>query len=77
MRQLTSKQKKLIRKWFEESVKEAPYISKAEYDLKSADDLTVEQWDILKAINDTEILYQNINCFLDDLHEIELEKMLK
>ena len=73
MRDLTKKQKTLLTKWFKESKKGMPYET-PEYTLNSVDDLTAEQWEILEEINDTEVLYQNVNCFIDDLHEAELMK---
>ena len=77
MRTLTSKQKKLLTKWFYQSGSKLAWETSKHYSLDSVKDLTYEQWKILVDINDTEVLYQNINCLLDDLHEIELEKMLK
>ena len=67
MRDLTKHQKELIRKWFYQSGKKLPYEALADYSLNSVKDLTYEQWKILVDINDTEVLYQNINSFLDDL----------
>lgn len=59
MRQLTAKQKKLIRQWFlSEKMR-----------VHDADDLTAEQWEILENINDTEILYQEVNSFISELIE--------
>jgi len=54
MRALTRSQKILLRRWIEES------------DIDSAEDLSWEQWEILETINDTEILWQNVNCFISD-----------
>ncbi len=54
MRQLTSKQKKLLDKWF------------MEYRPMDVDSLELEHWEILESINDTEILWQNVNRYLGD-----------
>ena len=56
MRNLTAKQKKLLKEWYKNT------------DLVCVDDLTDEQWNILEKINDTEILYQNVNAFLNELN---------
>lgn len=73
MRALTSKQKKLLTKWFKESKRGLPFET-LRYTLSNVEDLTDAQWDILEEINDTEVLYQNINCFINDLHTKELMK---
>jgi hypothetical protein len=67
MRDLTSKQKALIRKWVNEKKHKMPYESFYTYDLTSVDDLTSEQYAELEAINDTEVLYDNVNYFIKDL----------
>ena len=56
MRKLTKKQKTLLERWY-----------KDEDGLYNWDCLSLEQIKILKNINDTEILYQNVNLFLSDL----------
>jgi len=56
MRTLTAKQKNLLRKWKNENS-----------DLYSWEDLNFEKIKILEKINDTEILYQEVNRFLGDL----------
>ncbi|TET08100.1 MAG: hypothetical protein E3J83_04290 [Candidatus Atribacteria bacterium] len=76
MRALTKKQKTLITKWFKNSGNKVSWETHKHYSLNSVKDLTYEQWKILVDINDTEILYQNINAFIDDLHEIELAQIL-
>ena len=67
MRDLTKHQKELIRKWFNKKRHKEKWECFYTCDLRSVKDLTYEQWKILVDINDTEILYQNINNFLDDL----------
>ena len=69
MRDLTIKQKNLIKKWYKEkepTEKEKMLFYKTN-PIRSSEDLTIEQWDILTEINDTEVLYQNVNSFLWDL----------
>ena len=55
MRQLTAKQKKLLTKWYKE------------YQPVFVDDLNFEHWEMLEKINDTEILWQEVNRFLSDM----------
>ena len=55
MRDLTKKQKRLLTEWAEEG------------NIFKVDDLSFKQLLILQNINDTEVLYQNINYFLNDL----------
>ena len=55
-RQLTAKQKSLLTLWKEENS-----------DLNFWEDLTFEQIENLEGINDTEILWQEVNRFLGDL----------
>lgn len=57
MRQLTVKQKKLLNVEMQKN----PAI-------QSVDDLSSEVWDELEAINDTEILYQEVNRYLSDAY---------
>jgi hypothetical protein len=59
MRELTSKQKKLLAKWQDEGIVNNQEVRKWE-------DLTIEQAEELEKINDTEILYQNVNSYLHD-----------
>ena len=54
MRQLTSKQKKLLDQWRINQI------------FKDADDIPTHQWAQLQEINDTEILYQEVNRYLND-----------
>ena len=61
MRELTVKQKKFLVKWANENT-----------DLmrKTADlvhEMRIDDWEKIVAMNDTEILYQNVNRFLNDL----------
>jgi len=69
MRELTIKQKNLLKKWYKEKEpsKEGKMLFGNTNTLRCAEDLTSEQWEILEEINDTEVLYQNVNCFLNDL----------
>lgn len=69
MRQLTKKQKNLLIKWYKEAepTKEEKFVFNKVNPLRSVDDLSIEQYEELEKINDTEILYQNINSFLWDL----------
>jgi len=57
MRVLTKKQKKILDEWVEN-----------DSSLHFADKLSLEQWDILENINDTEILWQEVNRYLLDKH---------
>ena len=69
MRDLTIKQKNLIKKWYKEKepTKEEKMLFYKTNPIRSSEDLTINQWDILTEINDTEVLYQNINNFIDEL----------
>ena len=58
MRQLTAKQKKVLK----------VYAQKANSIPFSVEDLPDEIWDALQKINDTEILYQEVNRFLNDIY---------
>ena len=55
MRRLTSRQKKYLDKVI--GKRDAVY---------SVTDLTNDEWQDLQKINDTEILYQEVNRYLDD-----------
>lgn len=59
MRQLTARQKKLIDKWFIE------YPTQGK-ELHVVDDLTTDEWEQLVKINDTEILWQEVNRYIWD-----------
>ena len=67
MRELTKKQKTLLSKWYKEQ-----RLNDCGETI-STDDLSIEQLEVLEEINDTEILYQNINRFLNDLWAKENE----
>ncbi|KKL29076.1 hypothetical protein LCGC14_2368740 [marine sediment metagenome] len=56
MRQLTIKQKNLLRKW-----------KNSDEDLYCWEDLEIKQIEELEKINDTEILSQEVNRFLGDI----------
>ena len=73
MRNLTIKQKNLLRKWYKEAEptpKEKMLFSRTNL-LRSVDDLSSDRWEELQRINDTEILFQNVNSFLWDLRNEE------
>lgn len=65
MRRLTAKQKKLLDKFSEERATKNNA-------LWSVEDLTDEEWEQVEAINDTEILYQEVNRYLSDKRMAEL-----
>jgi len=69
MRNLTIKQKKLLKKWYREKepTKEKRMLLGAVNPIGTVDDLSLQQMEELEKINDTEILWQNINAFLYDL----------
>ena len=54
MRTLTKRQKTLLDKWV------------SEYAPATADELKPEHWHLLKALNNTEILYQEVDRYLWD-----------
>lgn len=62
MRRLTSKQKKLLTATLELYQPKSP----GDNSIKSVDDLPDSVWQELEKINDTEILYQEVNRFIDD-----------
>jgi len=62
MRQLTKKQKNLLDKWLQEN---SPLPGLAVCDVVR-DYLPNELWEELQKINDTEILYQNVNNYIND-----------
>ena len=70
MKSLTSKQKKLLRRWFKESGNRKIHGGQkhCKFDIN---DLTDEKWDILIELNNTERLSYYINEFLDELKEKE------
>lgn len=63
MRQLTAKQKKFL----DRIVAQNPEIT-------SVEDLENDQWQTLEEMNDTEVLYQNVNRYLSDLYFKNLNK---
>ena len=65
MRQLTAKQKKLLSKTMEAHEKKNFYGGR-DNDIADVDTLPETVWEELKAINDTEILWQETNRFIDD-----------
>jgi len=69
MRDLTKKQKELLKKWFKEAepTKEGKIIFGKINPLFKVEDLSNDKWEKLVEINDTEVLYQNVNGFLWDL----------
>ena len=70
MRQLTAKQKKLLREWYQnaEPSQEAKMLFGSVNHLRSWGDLSLEQIESLESINDTEVLSHAVNAFLHDLH---------
>jgi len=60
MRNLTAKQKKLLKKWFSEN-----YDGGYMFDL--ANSIDNKTYKMIEDINPTEIHYQNVNNFLSDL----------
>jgi len=58
MRELTAKQKKFLKELHKEGIVDC-------------DNMSSEQWDKLESMNDTEVLYQNANNFLDELENAE------
>jgi len=69
MRELTKKQKHFLTKWYKEKEpsKEAKMLFGKDNPINCFEDLTTEQIGELEKINDTEVLYQNVNSFLSDL----------
>ena len=69
MRELTKKQKRLLTEWYKakEPTKEGKMLLGSVNPLRSFEDLETEQIEELEKINDTEVLYQNVNAFLWDL----------
>jgi hypothetical protein len=67
MRQLTATQKKLIKMIIDRN---EPNDSEAQYGkanpIRTADDLSPDEWEALEKINDTEILWQEVNRFIYD-----------
>lgn len=61
MRDLTSKQKKFLLAW----ANNHEHIMRTTHDYVK--EMDSEDWEALEAMNDTEVLYQNVNRFLDDL----------
>ena len=73
MRELTIKQKNLLKKWYKESLPtEKERIIGIDKKIRRVEDLTNEQYNLLESINDTEVLYQNVNRFLNDLVSSDL-----
>ena len=66
MRELTAKQKKLLRRGYIESGNREMHEGRMHPNF-TMDSMTDAQWDILIKINDTEVLYQNVERFLNDL----------
>jgi len=68
MRELTKKQKKLLDQWFAEAEpsKEAEVLFGKTNELYCVEHLTTEQFEMLEKINDTEVLWQNVNRYLMD-----------
>ena len=60
MRALTQKQKVLLKDYFNKNKENI-------YGFEHVDNMPEELWDRLVEINDTEILYQNCNSYINDL----------
>ena len=64
MRDLTKKQKRLLEEFLDENP-----------EVNSVDDLIQTDYELygeLERINDTEILYQNVNRFIEDRRNVDL-----
>lgn len=70
MRNLTMKQKMLLKQWAK-----AYYTKMKGNDWLTVQTLTPAQYEELEKINDTEILYNNVERFLYDYRE-ELDKII-
>lgn len=64
MRRLTIRQKKLLNKWYEEN-KNKPDMT-CFFDLEKCEKFSLELLEKLEAINNSEILYQEINSYIID-----------
>lgn len=64
MRKLTIRQKKLLDKWYEEN-KNKPSMT-CFFDLERCEAFSLELLEKLEKINNTEILYQEINRYIGD-----------
>ena len=64
MRELTIRQKKLLDKWYEENKNETGVT--CFFDLQQCEAFPLELMEKLEKINDTEILYQEINRYIGD-----------
>jgi len=69
MRELTKEQKSFIKEcWNKREPTEQEKICFGKMnDLRSVEELTSEEWEKLQEMNDTEVLYQNVNGFIHDL----------
>ena len=65
MRALTVRQKKLLDKWYEEN-KEEEQRRIDFFDWSKCDYFSLEFFEQLEVINDTEILSQNVNRYISD-----------
>lgn len=65
MRKLNAKQKKLLDIWYEKN-KEAIEIGRLFFDLGDCELFTDEFYEDLEKINDFEILYQEINRYIQE-----------
>lgn len=61
MRDLTKEQKKFIEE-----------LMRKDNNIISAEDILSGEWDVLEEINNTEVLYQNVNRFIIDLRIKEI-----
>lgn len=61
MRALTKKQKNLLDKWFEQDKEEKSKMRDIMFEI-----ISCGLFETLEKINDTEILYQNVNSYITD-----------
>jgi len=64
MRDLTKEQKILLDNWYKRQPEEK--ILGLSWSLSKDDDFTLELYDEIEKLNDTEILYQNIERYIQD-----------
>jgi len=64
MRDLTKEQKILLDNWYKRQPEEK--ILGLNWSLSKDDDFTLELYDEIEKLNDTEILYQNIERYIQD-----------
>ena len=65
MRSLTKKQKQVLDKWYDEN-KDKIQIGIAHFDMDKCDLFSIELFEELEGIHDTEILAQEINRYIQE-----------